>query len=30
MRATWLDLVIPAAIWLGTIAAGVLLFALEF
>jgi len=30
MRAAWTDLVIPAAIWVGTIAAGVLLFALEF
>lgn len=29
MRATWLDLVIPAAIWLGTIAVGVLSFVLR-
>ena len=29
MRATWIDLIIPAAIWLGTIAVGVLLFVLS-
>lgn len=28
MRATWVDLVFPVAIWVGTIAAGVLLFVL--
>ena len=28
MRSAWFDLVFPAAIWVGTIAAGVLLFVL--
>lgn len=28
MRPAWFDLVVPAAIWVGTIAAGVLLFVL--